>query len=139
MDYPVENLAMGYSPAPESPYRWRSNVFQHVIKGGPAGGGFSTVGDLHRFARALQKSGLVSKESLERMWTDQSGAGYGYGFGVETGPNGKVVGHGGGFEGISGKLDIYVDKGYIVSVLSNYSEGAISLSNRVGQLLARVK
>ena len=139
MDFPVENLAMGYSPAPESQYGWRSNIFQHVIKGGPAGGGFSTVGDLHRFARALEKGGLVSKESLERMWADHSGAGYGYGFGVETGSNGKVVGHSGGFDGISGNLDIYVDRGYIVSVLSNYSEGAIAISNRVGELLARVK
>jgi hypothetical protein len=38
MDYPVENLAIGYSPAPNSPYGWKNNLYEHVIKGRPAGG-----------------------------------------------------------------------------------------------------
>ena len=54
MDFPVENLAIGYIPAPGSPWKWENNLYKHVIKGGPAGGGFSTVEDLFRFAIALQ-------------------------------------------------------------------------------------
>lgn len=38
MDYPVENLAIGYSPDCKSPYGWQNNYYMHVIKGGPAGG-----------------------------------------------------------------------------------------------------
>ncbi len=53
MDYPVENLAIGYIPDWKSEYGWQNNLFKHVIKGGPAGGRFSTVRDLFRFARAL--------------------------------------------------------------------------------------
>jgi CubicO group peptidase (beta-lactamase class C family) len=139
MDYPVENLAIGYSPDRKSPYGWQNNLFKHVIKGGPAGGGFSTAGDLHRFARALLAGKLVSAESLKRMWKDYSGEGYGYGFGVQQGPNGKVVGHSGGFPGINSNLDIFVDRGYIVAVLSNYDQGASPLARRINQLLARVK
>jgi len=139
MDYPVENLAIGYSPDLKSKYGWQNNLFKHVIKGGPAGGGFSTVGDLHRFARALQTGKLVSDDSLKVLLKDHSGEGYGYGFGIEEGPSGKVVGHGGGFPGINGNLDIYLDKGYIVAVLSNYDNGASPVAQKISQLLARVK
>jgi CubicO group peptidase (beta-lactamase class C family) len=139
MDCPVENLAIGYSPDLESEYGWQNNYFKHVVKGGPAGGGFSTGGDLHRFARALLQGKLVSKEFLEMMWKDQSGEGYGYGFGIEEGPSGKIVGHSGGFSGINGNLDIFVDKGYTVAVLSNVDQGASPLASRIKQLLARVE
>lgn len=139
MDYPVENLAIGYSQDRNSAYGWQNNLYKHVIKGGPAGGGFATVKDLHRFARAIQTGTLVSQESLEKMWTDHAGEFYGYGFSVEEGANGKVVGHGGGFDGINSNLDIYLDRGYIVAVMSNTDRGASPIAQKVGQLLARVK
>jgi len=139
MDLPVENLAIGYSPDSESPYGWRNNLYQHVIKGGPAGGGFSTVGDLHRFARAMITGKLVSPDMLRTMWTDYSGEYYGYGFGVESGPNGKIVGHSGGFSGINSTLDIYVDRGTIVAVMSNISQGANPLAQKIKKLLEQTK
>jgi CubicO group peptidase (beta-lactamase class C family) len=139
MDYPVENLAIGYSQDRKSPCGWQNNLYKHVIKGGPAGGGFSTVNDLHRFARAIQTGKLVSQESLEKMWKDHSGENYGYGFSVEDGPNGKVVGHGGGFSGINSNLDIYLDRDHIVAVMSNYDRGASPIAQKVGQILSRVR
>jgi CubicO group peptidase (beta-lactamase class C family) len=139
MDYPVPNLAIGYSRDWESEYGWQNNLYKHVIKGGPAGGGFSTVGDLHRYALAMLDGKLVSKESLQTMWSDQSGEGYGYGFGIDEGPMGKRVGHSGGFSGINGKLDMYVDAGYVVAVLSNIDNGASPLAGRINELLKRVK
>jgi CubicO group peptidase (beta-lactamase class C family) len=139
MDYPVENLAIGYSPDPKSPYGWQNNLYKHVIKGGPAGGGFSTVKDLHRFALALLAEKYVSKESLKEMWTDHLGAGYGYGFTVAVGPAGRVVGHGGGFPGINSNLDIYLDSGYIVAVMSNIDRGASPVAAKIGELLGRVR
>ena len=139
MDYPVENLAIGYSRDRNSPYGWQNNLYKHVIKGGPAGGGFSTVKDLYRFARAIQTGKLVSQESLEKMWKDHAGDNYGYGFSIEEGPNGKIVGHGGGFEGINSNLDIYLDKGYVVAVMSNYDNGASPIAQKIGQLLARIR
>ncbi len=143
MDYPVENLAIGYSPDWQSPYKWQNNLYKHVIKGGPAGGGFSTVKDLHKFALALLSGKLVSPKMRELMWTDftkaGSGDGYGYGFTVVQSPGGKVVGHSGGFAGINSQLDIYVDSGDIVAVMSNIDNGASPLANKIGQILARVK
>ncbi len=139
MDYPVENLAIGYDPQPGHEPAWMNNLFLHSIKGGPAGGGFSTVGDLHRFARALLAGKLVSQASLDLMWAAKSDTGYGYGFGTRVGPKGRVVGHSGGFTGINGDLAIFVDAGYVVAVLSNYSNGASPLSGRIQDLIGRVQ
>lgn len=139
MDFPVENLAIGYIPAPHSPYKWENNLYKHVIRGGPAGGGFSTVGDLHRFARALQTGKLLSKASLEKLWTDYAGASYGYGFSIETGPKGRVVGHSGGFPGLNGNLDIFLENGYITVVLSNYDNGASPLAGRIRQMIESIQ
>jgi CubicO group peptidase (beta-lactamase class C family) len=139
MDYPVENLAIGYSPDWKSPYKWQNNLYKHVIKGGPAGGGFSTVQDLHRFALAMLSGKLVSKAMRDAMWTDFKGANYGYGFTVVQSPMGKAVGHSGGFPGINSQLDIYVDSGYIVAVMANIDNGASPLADKIGRILSRVE
>jgi CubicO group peptidase (beta-lactamase class C family) len=138
MDMPVENLAIGYDHSPESELGYENNLYKHVIRGGPAGGGFSTVGDLHRYALALLSGGLVSQESRDALWTDHFGAGYGYGFGIEEGPNGKVVGHSGGFSGINSNLDIMLDRGYIVAVMSNHGGGASPIASRIAGLISRI-
>ena len=134
MDYPVENLAIGYIPTTRADYSWENNLYKHVIKGGPAGGGFSTVRDLHQFAYAMLTNQLVSAEMQDQMWTDHSDA-YGFGFGIEEGDGGKVVGHGGGFPGLNGDLDIFVESGYIVAVLSNYDHGAQPIARKINMLI----
>jgi CubicO group peptidase (beta-lactamase class C family) len=139
MDYPVENLAIGYSRDPKSPYHWQNNLYKHVIKGGPAGGGFSTVKDLHKFALALLAGKYVSKESLRDMWTDHLKSKYGYGFMLSESPAGKIVGHSGGFAGINSNLDIFLDSGYIVAVMSNFDQGADPIVRKTRQLIARIK
>jgi CubicO group peptidase (beta-lactamase class C family) len=139
MDYPVENLAIGYSPDRKSPYGWQNNLYKHVIKGGPAGGGFSTVGDLHKFGVALLEGKLVSRESLEKMWTDYTGEGYGYGFTLRETAKGKVIGHSGGFSGINSNLDVFVDSGYIVAVMSNLDQGASPLARKIRELISNIK
>ena len=135
MDRPVENLAIGYDRLPTGEYE--NNLYKHVIKGGPAGGGFSTVEDLHRFALALLDGRLVSRESLELMWTDQAGVGYGYGFALnEVDGVGRIVGHSGGFPGISSSLNIMIDRDLIVVVMSNYGGGARATQEGITDLVA---
>lgn len=139
MDYPVENLAIGYIRVTESPYGWQNNLYKYLIKGNPAEGGFSTVKDLHKFALALLSGKLVSKESLQTMWTDHIGSGHGYGFSVQEGKAGKSVGHSGGFPGVNAALDIYLDSGYIVAVMSNVNMGATPLSRKIAALISYLK
>lgn len=139
MDQPVENLAIGYERDPTSAQGWRNNLYQHVLRGGPAGGGFSTAPDLVRFADALLAGELVSVATLDRLWTDAAGAGYGCGFSVQDGVDGKVVGHSGGFPGINSNLDVLVDRGFVIAVMSNYSGAASPLNARIRELLRDVE
>lgn len=121
VDGDTPDLAVGYSRLPEG--GWRSNLFAHVVRGGPAGGGFSTVGDLLKFDRALRGGGLLSRASLDRLWTptDQSiaaGKPYGMGFRVRDAAGGRVVGHTGVFAGLSTVLAMHIDSDWTIVVLA---------------------
>lgn len=142
MDAVVPNLAIGYTKEPgASGSEWRSNTFMHVIKGGPAGGGYSTAADLLRFGEALRAHKLLSEASTKLLWSPKPELGsesYGYGFGSFQGPLGRKVGHSGGFPGISADLSLYLDTGDTVVVLSNYGHAAEPVVRKAEELLARV-
>jgi CubicO group peptidase (beta-lactamase class C family) len=123
IDLVVPHLAIGYSRerTPRGP-QWRANTFEHVIRGGPAGGGYSTARDLLAFAEAMRKETLVSPATAERLWTakpELHSPDYGYGFGVGKDALGRTAGHSGGFPGIGSILDMYLDSGWTVVVLTN--------------------
>lgn len=147
VDRSAPNLAVGYSSVtgPNGTDEWESNTLKHVVRGGPAGGGYSTVEDLLRFDQALRAGKLVRKETLEMMLTPTPPSlsspvgGYGMGFSVVNGPLGRVVGHSGGFPGISSSLDVHLDSGFTVAVLSNYDGGSQVIQSKVNELLARRK
>ncbi|MBC7788706.1 MAG: beta-lactamase family protein [Anaerolineae bacterium] len=134
-------LAVGYDPVPgRGRMEYRNNLYMHVIRGGPAGGGYSTVEDLTRFAVALEAGRLVSPASVRLLTTakpEVSSPTYGYGFIVDTNP--RIVGHSGGFPGINSQLDIYLDSDYTVAVMSNYSGGAQPIVERSRMLLTTIK
>ena len=70
IDLVVPNLAIGYSrERTASGTRWCANTFEHVIRGGPAGGGYSTARDLLAFAEAMRQGRLVTPATAERLWT----------------------------------------------------------------------
>jgi len=131
------NLAVGYERRyTAAGVDVRNNIFVHVIRGGPAGGGYSTVEDLTRFAVALQSGRLVRPASVRLLTSPKpevASPEYGYGFGVEEG--GKIVGHSGGFVGINSQLDIYPAEGYTLAVMSNYGGGAAPVVAKARALL----
>jgi len=138
MDDVVPNLAIGYVRDREQPSRWRNNLFMHVIKGGPAGGGFSSAPDLIRFAEALRTGALLKNETFNLLASpkpDLNSPDYGYGFQMMG--DGDVVGHGGGFPGISAQLAIYPKRGYAIAALSNYGAPATAVVDQVRALLYR--
>ncbi len=141
MDQPVPNLAIGYAAKAENETGWENNLYLHVVKGGPAGGCFSTVEDLNRFASALTSHKLLNAGNTNALFTprpefhDES---YGYGFRVIGEPGNRIVGHGGGFLGISANLDIFLDTGYVAVVLSNYGGAARPIRDKIRALITEV-
>jgi len=133
------NLAVGYQrrPAPAG-VEYRNNIFDHVMRGGPAGGGYSTAEDLNRFAQALRKGTLLNPSAtgeLLRPRPEIASPDYGLGFGIDQTPLGKRVGHSGGFTGISANLDIYLDAGWTVAVLSNFGGAAAIVTGKANELI----
>jgi CubicO group peptidase (beta-lactamase class C family) len=143
VDHVVPNLAVGYSrERTDSGARWRANTFEHVIRGGPAGGGYSTVHDLLAFAGAMRGGKLVSAAAMDQLWSAKPQIGspeYGFGFGVGKDSLGRRVGHSGGFPGISSVLDVYPDTGWTVVVLSNVDDGMPAVAEKLREVAGRVR
>lgn len=101
-------------------------------RGGPAGGGYSTVEDLLKFANALHNHKLLNAKYTDLIMTGKVDTGnaqagsnkYGYGFFDEIFKSTRIIGHGGDFPGVNTRFEMYVDSGYIVIVLSNYDHPA---------------
>ncbi|HMG47761.1 MAG TPA: serine hydrolase domain-containing protein [Allosphingosinicella sp.] len=94
-----------------SRYPWR---------GLPAGGGYTTAGDLFRFAQALQSGRLLRPDLLREATTPQNGEGW-YGFGFVTVGEGRErhFGHGGDYPGSNAWFFIYPETGWVTIALSN--------------------
>jgi CubicO group peptidase (beta-lactamase class C family) len=125
-------LAVGYEKelGADGTVTWHNNLYQHLVRGGPAGGGYSTVEDLLRFDQALRAEKLVTRESLDQIWRaypDLSSEGYGLGFVLDQSPAGRIVGHSGGFNGISAVLSMYLEAEYTIVVMSNLGGGAATV------------
>ena len=133
------NLAVGYERRPTpAGVEYRNNVFDHVLRGGPAGGGYSTVEDLDRFAQSLRTNALLdaaSTQELLRPRPEIASPDYGLGFGIDQTLAGRRVGHSGGFTGISAGLDVYLDAGWNVAVLSNFGDAAHVVTTRAAELI----
>jgi D-alanyl-D-alanine carboxypeptidase len=119
----VPGLSVGYTKPPGTG-SWVPNTETLPYRGTSAGGGFSTAGDLARFARALLDHQLLSPDSTRLLITGKvdaaTGRRYAYGFGNWGGSGGTgSVGHGGGAPGMNGDLRIYPQSGYIMVVLAN--------------------
>lgn len=99
---------------------WVSNMDTLPYRGMGAGGGYSTVADLFRFAEALKAGRLISAKMLAEATSPQdNGKTYGYGFGVQGEGPMRSYGHGGGAPGMNGELRIFPQSGYVLVGLSN--------------------
>jgi CubicO group peptidase (beta-lactamase class C family) len=124
------NLAMGYTSEGASGAAKgaadgarRENTSSRPNRGGPAGGGYSTVEDLLRFHIALRDHKLLNQKYTDLITTGKvsMGAGkYGYGFGERVINGKRVFGHNGGAPGIASDLSMFPELGYTSVVMTNY-------------------
>jgi CubicO group peptidase (beta-lactamase class C family) len=140
VDRDIPNLASGYT-RDEQDGSWATNIFLSVVRGGPGGGGYSTVGDLGRFAAALKRGKLLKPATVKELITGKNdtpfGGRYGFGFHDASVHGHRVVGHSGGFRGISSNLDIFWDDGWVVAVLANVDAGSTAVKQKARELIAR--
>jgi len=123
----IPNLAIGYTKMGldgKALEEVRDNTNTREVKGGPAGGGYSTVGDLVKFQGALQSHKLLNEEYTKLVTTGKVDAAgpigrYGYGFGDKVFGGKHIVGHNGGSAGISANFEMYPELGYTAVLLMN--------------------
>jgi len=141
LDQVNPNLAIGYDKRfTDTGVEWVNNIFSHVMRGGPQGGGFSTAEDLLKFDQALRSGKLVSAATLKILTTPKpelKSPDYGYGF--QSSSTTGIAGHGGGFTGISSNLDMFLNSGWTAIVLSNYGRGSFPISQKMRQLIETAK
>lgn len=147
LDDDVPNRALGYvreSADGEGEIGYpRTNLLVSPLKGSPAGGTYSTVHDLLLFAQALCRHQLLSAEFTNMLlqprvaMSPHGKASYAYGFGCHDVGGVRIIGHNGGAPGVGAQLDVYVELGYTVALLSNYDASAsLKLVPSIRQLLA---
>lgn len=119
---PVEHRSTGYM---RSNGAWVPNIDTLPFRGMAAGGGYSTAGDLLRFAQALESGKLLSRELLKAATTPNL-QDYGFGFGIRGEGPLRWYGHNGGAPGMNGDLRIFPESGYVIVALSNVDPPAAS-------------
>jgi len=107
----------------------------------PLGGGISTADDLTHFAEALMQGRLLGQEMTQRVMKGILPAGYGgsdaLGFETLLLNSVRIVGHRGGFPGISNQVEFYPDLGYVLVILGNSdADGTEAITKRVRALIA---
>src|SRR5581483_9389124 len=142
----VPNMALGYTidGLSDKPLVRSRKVNTHKLpaKGGPDGGGYSTVDDLLRFCHALRSHVLLSPAMTELLLRGKvqirgtSGTAYAYGLFESIAESTRLGWIGGSMPGASSRLDLYLEPDYTVVVLSNYDYSAEYVASKVRELLA---
>ena len=123
----IPNLAIGYTrmgPDGKPTEQVRENTDTVEIRGGPAGGGYSTVGDLVKFHVALRVFKLLNRDYTELATKGKVDAPgpigrYAYGFGDKVFDGKHIVGHNGGWPGVAANFEMYPELGYTSVILMN--------------------
>ena len=79
----------------------------------------------------LRRFWTATPQSLDRLP-------YGMGFGVQELPGDPVVGHQGGFPGVSDSFEMHLGTGVTAVVLANYSGAAHAVDAKLTELLSEL-
>jgi D-alanyl-D-alanine carboxypeptidase len=111
---------------------------QNSVVGSGAGGGVSTVNDLHKFSLALLRNNLLQGNTTKELVEFTVNGKYGFGSEHQQLGEEKIIGHSGGFINVCTELNLYTKSNYIVIILSNSNPPfAHFLSNKIKELLVR--
>ena len=167
MDVPTPNLAIGYAPYQvDGKTEWRNNLYTNVLKGGPAGGGFSTAEDMFKFAVALKTNKLLNPHFTQLVLSTQiakpdgptkyfektifvlgvkylaTSSQYGFAgawnsYGFAVWTSPPMIGHTGGTSGIDDYFGMSPEDGYIIVILCNQTgSGRMDALHEIQKLLS---
>ncbi len=142
VDAIVKNKASGYTFVSDTTKTLKNNIY-YLSKASPGGFHYSTVEDLFNFNKALFNNKLISRKTLELMIKPRV-KGYnthlGYGIDVDQRYNETILGHSGGWYGISGEIIYLPESNYTITILSNVDSdmdsGQVMVSGFFKDLLA---
>ena len=116
----VPGRSVGYTAGPSG---LRPNTDTLPYRGTPAGGGYSTAGDILRFANALTAGRLLDAEHTKQLTTGKIAISPGNldtgGFQDITFEGLRWIARSGGARGMNADLRMFPDSGWIVVVLAN--------------------
>jgi CubicO group peptidase (beta-lactamase class C family) len=136
MDEETPNLATGYTMEGSTSDRRVPNFYTAPARGSSAGGGYSTAEDLLSLAQALKEGRLLSPASTGWLF----GGGEPGNGSATPGPLRGGIGIAGGAPGINAVLDVDVETGYTVIVLSNYDPpSAETMSRQIRSMLRAIR
>ncbi len=117
----VPDLSIGYTKGEGD--SWQRNTFLLPYRGTSAGGGYTTVRDLLRFANSLRENRLLDAYYTNLLTTGRVdmplGGRYAYGFQDRRVNGSHCFGHSGGSPGMNSELDVCQNSTYTVAVLAN--------------------
>lgn len=142
-DRPVKNLATGYTKMYENgEVYWNNHQYTRIMKGSPSGGIYSTVDDLFKYDMAIRSNKLLSPDYSRILYAGRPELNtpyHSYGFFVSEGVAGRVASHQGDGRGVNCQFKMYLDSGYTIIVLSNYSQPSANIvTNVIEQLIINV-
>ena len=133
-DQAVDGRSVGYTRMGGGPEHANTETLPY--RGTSAGGGYSTVEDLLRFANALDAHTLLDARYADMLTTGKvdtpGGDRYAFGFQDRTVNGIRCFGHGGGAPGMNGELEMCPAAGYVVAVLANMDPPA---ADRISQFI----
>ncbi|MDQ2179194.1 serine hydrolase [Marinifilum sp. D714] len=119
IDLNIENAAENYTLSDIYPNRLQKTIFMGAAKGGPAGGGYSTIDDLYKFAIAFKNNKLLSSRFTNLMKKEPKSGWYGYGMQFAGAKGSGIYGHSGGHYGVGAEWRVFEKQNYIVVLLTN--------------------
>ena len=139
-DVPVKNRATGYTKVYENgAVTWNNHQFTRIMRGSPSGGIYSTIEDMLKYDMAIRSNKLLSPEYSEILMEGRpelNASFHSYGFFVSDGAAGRVASHKGDGQGMNCQFKMYIDSGYTIVILSNYSAPSANIvANVIDQLI----
>ena len=122
----IKDMAQGY--------RFKNNAiknakYRNMANAHASGALYSTIEDLYIWDRALYTDKLISKKSLETIFSPVK-ANYAFGWGVVDVFNHKMIAHSGEIDGYISNISRFVEDDICIIILSNFEHTPVSRINK---------